>query len=280
MQHTHIAGHSDSSAWVLDGATGLTSRRLLPGPSDAAWLAEAYHRGLEARAGATRVGLRALFTELIDSVGSRLHRPDIAAERYELPSAGIVFVRLQPQGRLEYARLGDCRAILRCGQGAGARTVSTRRSPLHRPDARVIRQIASLIRSGRARDYAEARKTSTVEEAPRANRALQNTKGGYWVLGLDPAAARHMETGSVALPDGQGGIGLLVSDGFYRLVDTFHFFGSDAALLDAALSGGLGPLLGRLRDVEEADRGCRDYPRLKPRDDATALLFTFSGPAR
>ena len=36
----------DRMAWVLDGATGISSDRLLPGPSDAAWFCSTIRQGL------------------------------------------------------------------------------------------------------------------------------------------------------------------------------------------------------------------------------------------
>lgn len=43
---------------------------------------------------------------------------------------------------------------------------------------------------------------------------------------------------------------------------------------DAALrSGGLGTLLAELRGREDADPECCSHLRLKPRDEATALMF-------
>jgi len=82
-----------------------------------------------------------------------------------------------------------------------------------------------------------------------------------------------MEIGAVPL-DGTGPArGLLVSDGFYRLVDTFRVYPDAPALLGAALERGLAALLAELRMLEDADPECIAYPRIKPKDDATVLLF-------
>ena len=263
-----VAGHGTLSAWVLDGATGLADGRLLPGPSDAAWLAAAYDDLLRTHADRDDLGPRRLLAELIETVAASfaaqaLRPPE---HRYELPSAGMVLVRLR-RGRLEYARLGDCRAIL---APAGGPVVSTRRPPLHRLDARAVRRLVALRRQDPQAAHAALRR-ALLDEL-RANRGRLNQAGGYWVLGTDPAAARHAETGGVPLTAGPVR-GLLVSDGFYRLVDTFRAYPDDAALLARALARGLAPLLAELRALEDADPECVAVPRLKPRDDATALLF-------
>jgi hypothetical protein len=268
-----IAGYGARTAWALDGATGLGNGRLLPGPSDAAWLAARYDALLRRQADATGLGLPDLFARLIAEVAAafaaeRLRTP---AAQYELPSAGMAFVRAA-EGRLDYARLGDCRAILAL---PGRRIVSTGSSLLNELDARVVAHMQAQRRSGAAATHTEARQA--VQEELRANRGLHNRPGGYWVLGLDPEAARHMEVGVVPLEAGAELTGLLVSDGFYRLVDTLGAYPDDAALLAATEAEGLPVLLSRLRALEAADEDCATHPRLKVRDDATALLFRAVG---
>lgn len=72
---------------------------------------------------------------------------------------------------------------------------------------------------------------------------------------------------------------LLMSDGFYRLVDTFSAYRDDATLFAVALQPkGLTTLLAELRAREDADPECIAHPRLKPKDDATALLVEFAHP--
>src|SRR3982751_887037 len=65
-----VAGYGTLSAWVLDGATGLADGRLLPGPSDAAWLADAYDDLLRTHADREDHGPRRLLTELIETVAA------------------------------------------------------------------------------------------------------------------------------------------------------------------------------------------------------------------
>jgi hypothetical protein len=264
------SGHTALSAWVLDGATGLGDEPLLPGASDAAWLTSAYDARLRASAECTGRELQHLFADLIADVGADFEARKLRATagRFELPSAGMAFVRLRA-AKLEYARLGDCRAILAPPGSAGV--LSTGSSPLQHLDAAVLARMEALRRGDASMSHELLRRV--VRSDLRANRSLLNTEGGYWVLGTDPAAARHMEIRAVPL-DGAGPVrGLLVSDGFYRLVDTFRTHPDDAALLGAALERGLAVLLAELRGLEEADPECIAHPRLKPKDDATALLF-------
>lgn len=264
-----IAGHSTCGAWALDGATGLAEERLLPGASDAHWLVAQYDALLRDRADRIELAPHQLFTDCIDTVTRKFEaeRSHVPETRFELPSAGIAFVRVAHQ-RLEYARLGDCRAIFALADGT---IVSTRHSALQALDGRVIAKMEKLRQSDAALTYADVR--AAVQNDLRANRNLLNAPGGYWALGTESEAARHMEAGAFPLYPDTRIRGLLVTDGFYRLVDTFGVFDDDAKLLAETFAQGLGPLLHKLRTLEDADPECIAYPRLKAKDDATALLF-------
>ena len=65
---------------------------------------------------------------------------------------------------------------------------------------------------------------------------------------------------------------LSMSDGFYRAVDTFHVIAEDR-IVAWAMDQGLATILAAVRRLEAGDAECIRYPRFKPQDDATALLF-------
>ncbi len=264
-----VAGFSSTATWVLDGATGLGDEPLLAEDSDAAWLARAFDARLRAEADRADRSLPEIFGALIGDVAAefaaKARRPP--AGRYEEPSAGMAMVRLR-RGVLEYARLGDCRAII----SVGGRVVTTGDSPLHHLDAAVVHRMRE-VRSASPSLASEEVFRAVLGEMRAIRALMMNTEGGYWVLGTDPAAALRMEVGTVPL-DATGGVrGLLVSDGFYRLVDTVGLVRDPAALLDAAWKDRLGGLVAALRAREGSDPECVAYPRIKPSDDATALLF-------
>jgi hypothetical protein len=173
-----------------------------------------------------------------------------------------MFVRCTANG-LEYARLGDCTGVFVLSSGL----VSMGRSRLHSLDAPVLDKMRTWQRQG-VQDSTRLRRA--IRDDLCANRNVANVAGGYWVLGLEPEAADHMATGVLALD--RPTTALLMSDGFYRAVDTFHLIAEDR-IVAWALDEGLAGILAAVRRVEAGDTECRRYPRFKPQDDATALLL-------
>jgi Protein phosphatase 2C len=264
-----IAGHSARAAWVLDGATGLSNGRLLWGRSDAASLVGLYDGLFCEHADDMELDTRDLVSGAIEEVGKafRAVYGDATKDRHELPSAGMALVRLAPDG-IEFASLGDCRAILELPDG---RIVSTRESRLTELDGEVLRKMEMLRRTDQACNHAAARQA--VDGDLRSNRGRLNTQDGYWVLSIHKEAAAKMEIVKVPLAPGDIVTGLLISDGLYRLVDTFREFTDDATLLAEARRRKLRPLLERLRKLEDADPDCAAPVRFKQKDDATGLIF-------
>jgi hypothetical protein len=270
VRNEDALGQGIYSAWVIDGATGLGKRRLMPeGHSDAQWLAAAYSSRLSAAQ--ARDSIEDVFKRLIVEVraefnaGKRCSCP----KPFELPSAGMVYVRLR-DGQLEYARLGDCRVIIAL---PGGRVFSTGDSLLNDLDSAVLGVMSAMRRRTPSlfEKYSDLR--AAVDPLLQANRSLLNTEGGYWALGIDPRAVAHMEVGALDMSGAAPVTGLLVSDGFYRLVDTFGVYDDASLLREALRRRDLVGMLAELRALEDRDPECTNAPRLKPKDDATAVLF-------
>ena len=114
--------------------------------------------------------------------------------------------------------------------------------------------------AGKAGGYANARET----------RGLMNTEGHHWVFSLHPEAAARAETDRVRVSEGDHV--LLMSDGFFRLVEPYGICTVET-LMDRALEED--GLLALIRDLRNAERNPEDdvkIGRLKTKDDATALL--------
>ena len=108
-----------------------------------------------------------------------------------------------------------------------------------------------------------------VRETIRENRLLANQPGGYNVV--HPRVPWRSLLVRATHPVAPGDVLLLVTDGFYRLIDHFGIH-TEADLVEAALSQGLRPMIDRLRAEENADPHGVRAPRIKKHDDATAVL--------
>lgn len=264
-------GHEGAFAWMIDGATGLAESSLLGVPSDAAWLAESAGellREIVVRDPAAPLSgiVRSVIIGLVRKFeAERTRAPE---HRYELPSASLVLMRAG-EGLVEAVSIGDSALFL--SDGEGKCHVFTKSRDRERFEAGRL-----LDRTGR---QGEALQSAEVMQFLRQVRNQQNVEGGYWVLGLEPAAADHLQhftmplTGPLAGPQAGRAMGLLATDGFAALSLDYERYRPDAFLKEAEMRGlsALGAELRHLESVEDPD--CRLYPRFKPSDDATGLLF-------
>jgi hypothetical protein len=254
--------HIDGAAVVMDGATGLGDQ-LMPGRSDAAWLAAFGARRLMAymREGATpNEAVTAALFDAQTSFEALRKRPP--ADTWETPFASMMFVAEDAQG-IEALWFGDCAALVK------------------RPDAPV-----EIVGDALDKRQAEARRVARLSEkhglspaaginrpeyldALRKARNFVNT-GEHWAFGPDVRAADHVASRKIDAP--KGTVLLLCSDGFLALASDYNAYDADA-LVAAAQSKGLEALCEELRSIERGDAEGRKFPRFKTSDDATALLL-------
>jgi serine/threonine protein phosphatase PrpC len=257
-----------AAAWVIDGATGLADRELVPGAaSDAAWLAERLQRYLAACDPAGIAAPRyfaGILTAIAAEYRALVGDPE-GVPSYARPSAAAMWLQITDR-RLIAAWQGDCRAVITTG---GDITVLNpgEDAPWEDGINEVVRQRVAV--SGDAGSALQ----DVLAEPLRARRSRLNQPGGYWMLGIDPRAAAHLYWREITL-DGPTEV-LLASDGLWRLVDHFRRY-EGAGLLTAASAKGLAALGAELRALEAADPDCRRVPRVKPYDDAAGLLLEIS----
>ncbi len=250
----------EAAGWacVIDGATDVGPVRIFrEGESDAAHFAELFAAELMAAPAAAGEAPDAYFARLLPRLRAAVERTArIALQDAPLssyPTAAATWVRAYG-GRIDAATLGDSVAILR------------------RPDGAV----SVFGETGKpAEEQARARRVMSMTLEDRRKwlqdvRALHNTSKGYWVFGVQPEAASRIVHQSTPAPPGTRV--LMMTDGFYRLVSPYRRY-TDGQLIDAAISGGLGPLLAELRALEADPADDARIGRFKTSDDATALLL-------
>lgn len=253
------------AAWVLDGTTGHHPVRLFPGPTDAAWFAETADGLLRELAGQV-VGTRMLLDDLVRRLVEECRRSalnSLDAADIDKPAASLALVQLIGDD-VEYAMLSDCKLLMRRHDGT---VEALDRSAISDFEDQLIAALQALQAAG---ETDVVRTTQKLWPMILANRRRKNLPGGYGVLADDPACVAFADV--ACRPAAALSHVMLASDGFYRLVDTYGVY-SASELLDQTTSGGVAPLYAMLRQIEDADPQCLKHPRIKPRDDAAALLL-------
>jgi hypothetical protein len=291
-------GHDAQAAVVLDGATPLGDG-LMPGPSDAAWIAQFGARRLLAHLRDGEGARKAVRGALADAQKSfEALRRQPPQEMWQMPCASMMLAfcapsalriasaatgvgsldrepppaasaRTRARGRVagelvvEFLSFGDCAALVQPEGGAVAVVGET--FDKRAAEAKRARAIA------KEKNLSPASGFSRPEflDALRGARNRINS-GSTWLFSPDVKAASHAARRVVkALP---GTLLLLASDGFLALASDYGAYGADS-LMNAAVKNGLKALGEELRAIEAGDAGGDKFPRFKKSDDATALLL-------
>lgn len=255
------------AAWVLDGVTGINTRPLLPGPSDAAWFVAQVQEVLPALL-STSPDMPVI--DLVGALAGELDRRQSTswldargADGWETPAASFALVRLLG-AEIEIARLGDCLVLLEAVDG----TVTVMDHPvLEQIEAETKRAVLDLRAAGIV-DPQQIRDRMIPQL--RAQRRRRNCTDGYGVLAAEQSCVSMLHVDR--MPGRALRSVLLASDGYYRLVDHYGAM-SDTELVRQTRAQGADALLKQLRAIEAADPLAAAHPRLKICDDATALLI-------
>ncbi|HEX3755628.1 MAG TPA: hypothetical protein VHV26_11190 [Rhizomicrobium sp.] len=258
-------GHNGTAAAVLDGATGLGDV-LMPGASDAAWIAQFGTRRLLAHLAAGQSPPKALRSALSDTEdsfkGLRRRPPDA---QWELPCASMmaaIETGAERKRQVEFFWYGDCGALLKTAAGVQmvGETLVKRAAEAKRAQAFAkLKNILPAAKFSRCELIGQLRKA----------RDFVNS-GNYWLFSPDVMAAPHVMHAAF---DGAAGAHLLLaSDGFLALASDYGAYDAPG-LMAAALGKGLAALGKELRTIEESDPDGDKYPRFKKSDDATAVLL-------
>lgn len=263
-----VEGCADCVLW-MDGAAPVNSGATRSGyPSDAAWLVRRFaqdflerltpHCETQALVAEVQGGLAEEFAELGQPGACVVGGP---------PFACFGAARLIGE-TLELTNAGDC--VLLYEDSAGAVT-SFGYSAVSGLEQRAIDFLIDFkIRTGAPHAEALQATVPVIYD----NVARRNRLFGYDVV--EPIAGLTTQLERLLMPARNGQRLLAMSDGFFRAVDTYRLF-SREELFEIAFRDGLREILAALRNAEEQDPEAQAYPRLKLRDDATAIAFMVEG---
>ena len=251
--------HGESAAVVMDGATPLGDA-LMPGPSDAAWIAQFGARRLLAHLRDGEGARRALRSALSDAQKSfealrRMPPEDV----WQTPCASMMLAAQGDEG-VEFLWFGDCAALVKQDDGpvqVVGESFDTRSD-----------ETGLAGRLARAHGKPATERGHFIDSLKERRNRINS--GNYWLFSPETKAASHVSRRVMKLAP--GAVILLASDGFLALASDYGAYNADS-LLSAAQSRGLAALGEELRAIETADAGGAKFPRFKKSDDATALLL-------
>ena len=256
-------GATPAAAWVIDGTKGPFDHTLPPGPTDATWYVQALNTALFAEYAELPVDPSLCLARAAELLSNTYAR-NAAAPPHEQPSACVALVALSASLKLHLFNIGDCRILLE--KAGKVRTFGT--SGIERLETAAVAELTRLRDTmGDAYDpWPQLRGTLR-----RNFETAMNKPGGYWVVHPSMPWLHAVEHAEFSVHDVDHV--LIVSDGFFRLVNVFSAHDADGLVASALRDGGLGALCAELRSREADDPTCRRYPRLKSMDDASAVLI-------
>ena len=253
---------------VIDGGTSVAERDYIdPIQGDVAWFVHAFTAALEQTLAPGRsqqdcvaVAIAQVKTLFIQGTSGR------NVPLYAWPIAAMTWVRIAQRGGATQAMLyslGDCKTLLRTVSGDCVDL-----DPFVNPQEAVLQDVIATLTAEGIDDQVYRR--DRMLPMLRARREDQNTAPAPSVLCLDPNGPFQARIRHVDLRPADSL--LLMTDGFYRLVDTYGLY-TDAMLMEACLDRGLSAQLDELRNFESASNasGARS---VKAADDASAALWT------
>jgi hypothetical protein len=255
---------------IIDGATSVAERDYIdPANGDVVWFVTRFVSALRACIETESVPLsqQAAVHAALDATHRAFMDRSAGQEipLYAWPIAAMSWVRVRRADngvRLQLYCLGDCKILLRTPDGA-VRDLD----PFINPQEAILRaEIARLQQEG-VNDPV-ARQTRLMPML-RARREFQNTVAGTNSLCLRPNGPLGARTATVDAPAGASVLGM--TDGFYRLVDTYGLH-TPESLFTLCAEHGLEAALDALRRHEAAARAGGSVT-LKRADDASAILW-------
>jgi hypothetical protein len=251
-------------AWIIDGATGLSSEQLTSGGSDAAWLSDVIGGRLAALSDRGSVdavlsGLEADVQEAFREATTHVSEID----DHHAPSACLGLIEALPEegGRITMQGrfLGDVVALVP-SNGCILRWTDERVKPFEQKTLAVLG----------AQEHEPGHIPEAVRRQILENRTRLNRPDGYWVINPLRPWAGHALTFDARVRPGERIA--LATDGFMRLVDVFGAY-SDETLYAQLAAGRGSELMQELRERERGDLMAGTYPRVKTHDDATFLVI-------
>lgn len=254
---------------VLDGATSVADANYVDRRrGDVAWFVHAFADELE-RVARPDLDQAQAVAQAVEAVRHAWRRAagDAAVPLYAWPLAAMTWVRIRAGGeQLALYCLGDCKALAVHADGAVIDL-----DPYVNPHEAVLQHTMGELAAQGVQDPAERR--TRLLPMLRARREFQHTAAAPDVLCLAPQGPFRARARTLRLPSDSAV--LAMTDGFYRLVDSYGLY-TTGDLGRRCRRDGLAPLFKELRAFESACTAGATMS-VKSADDASAVIWT-AGP--
>lgn len=265
----HNHNNDNLDMWIIDGASSVADRNYIDINGDPIWFAQGFSRHLQKRINAN-VPIADLVSASIADLGKefRQHANSIEIPEYAKPIAALTFLRVNRKIdrniTLSIYALGDCTSL------ANIDGHCRNLDPYTNPQENLLAEKIKTLKNQGINDSEERRKI--LLPFLRQRRVEQNQSLHPDILCLNPSGQFNARQHFLEI-NGRIDI-LLMTDGFYRLVDIYKIY-TNETLLQASGKIGLDNLFKQLRDFEKKQSELSSVP-IKKADDATALYCTIS----
>lgn len=181
------------------------------------------------------------------------------ADTNEDPISCLLLIR-EYDHYLELINIGDCCALVKVGTSLTSFGNSA------------VKQLDSSLNNLMPVDD-ELKKRVLLNQVNQ-NRKKRNQIFGYDVL--TPTDSLYGRCERIILDKSSSLELLCMTDGFYRAVDTLGIY-DNSGLMEIVREKGVNAVLKEIRRLETKDSECKEYPRVKVHDDASAAYLTFPG---
>lgn len=261
----HHFSHADDTLDVLmfDGASSVSDRHYLDASlGDPAWFVQQFALALEQTATPAQAqadSIMLALQRLRDQHSSLLQAA--AMPTYAWPIAALTWLRVHANGEdCSIYALGDCKSFL-----LDAQDEVTDLDPYDNPQEGILKTaIEQLKQEGLDEQARWARLLPMLRE----RRVAQNSSSQPSILCLYPQGRFAVREHKIKLATSDRV--LLMTDGFYRLVDSYHLY-DDQGLMQACANIGLEAMMQELRAHEAGKAGGMT---VKKADDATVAMLS------
>lgn len=261
-------GASETGIWLLDGISEVRNLSIKNDENAVFWFVNRINAYLSQYLDYHDLTITEILIAAIKEIKEEitsLITVDINSLQYnEHPSASIIIARNIQDEKLEIFSLGDCLAYLRTSN----QEILIQNHELKRIEEQFRDKILQKKKTYPQMSHKDfLAKIKIIERLKYLRDDLyQNDK--YNVLNLDSVM---ISKGQLSVYQSINTI-LLLSDGFSRVIDTYHLFKDYNDLLVNLKEQGVEQIYETMREIEQRDQNVQQFPRLRVSDDASLIL--------